>query len=106
MCRRWNPKVLYFNDHGAFELATAYGTLCVRVMHLHLDIRGPDADKVILSDLHNMLLDRWGFDLADNIDIKLDPGARRIEFRQKWWDRSQRKPVEPCGPYSPYSSSG
>lgn len=84
-------KVIDFNDAGAVEMATAYGTLKTRVLSLELDIRGLEAD-ISLGDLHRMLLDKWGFDLSDLIEIRLEPEIRRISFYQKWWDRSERKP--------------
>jgi hypothetical protein len=87
-------KVLDFNDAGACEMATAYGTLKTRTLSLELDIRGPEADKISLAGLHQMLLDKWGYDLSDLIEIRLEPEIRRISFYQKWWDRSERKPSE------------
>jgi hypothetical protein len=85
-------KVLDFNDAGAVESATAYGTLKTRILSLELDIRGIEGD-MSLGDLHRMLLDKWGFDLSDLIEIRLEPEIRRISFYQKWWDRSERKPI-------------
>ena len=51
-------KVIDFNDGGMVESPTAYGTLKTRVLSLELDIRGPEADKISLADLHRMLLDK------------------------------------------------
>jgi hypothetical protein len=87
-------KVLDFNEAGTCEMATTYGTLKTRILSLELDIRGPEGD-ISLGDLHRMLLDKWGFDLSDLIEIRLEPEIRRISFYQKWWDRSERKPVGP-----------
>ena len=83
-------KEISFNDSECVELATAYGTLKTRILRLELDIRGPAAN-ISLGELHQMLLDRWGFDLSDLIEIRLEPEIRRITFSQKWWDRSERK---------------
>lgn len=85
-------KVLEFNDAGTCEMATAYGTLKTRFLKLEFDIRGPEGD-IGFAALHLMLLDKWGFDLSDMIEIKLEPEARIISFFQKWWDRSERKPI-------------
>ena len=85
-------KVLDFNDAGMVEPATAYGTLKTRILSLELDIRGIEGD-ISLGDLHRMLLDKWGFDLSDLIEIRLESEIRRISFYQKWWDRSERKPI-------------
>lgn len=84
-------KVTDFSDRASVETATAYGTLKTRSLTLELDIRGPEAWDLSLGKLHHMLLDRWGFDLQDLIEIRLEPDIRRITFCQKWWDRSQRK---------------
>lgn len=86
-------RVLDFDDAGMCEMATAYGTLKTRILSLELDIRGLEAD-ISLGDLHRMLLDKWGYDLTDLIEIRLEPDIRRISFYQKWWDRSKRKPVK------------
>lgn len=86
-------KVINFNDAGVVEMATAYGTLKTRTLSLELDVRGIEGD-ISLCDLHRMLLDKWGFDLSDLIEIRLEPEIRRISFYQKWWDRAKRKPVE------------
>lgn len=82
-------KLLSFNDAEFVEMATAYGTLKTRAVSLELDIKGPEGN-IKLADLHNMLLDRWGFDLADLVEIRLEPTIHRITFSQKWWDRSER----------------
>ena len=83
-------KVLSFNDSEMVELPTAYGTLKTRVLVLELDIRGLDGN-ISLNELHTLLLTRWGFDLVDLIEIRLEPEIKRISFYQKWWDRSKRK---------------
>jgi len=41
--------------------------------------------------LHTMLLEKWGFDLSDLIEMRVEPEIRRMQFFQKWWDRSERK---------------
>lgn len=84
-------KVLDFNEAGMCDMATAYGTLKTRVLSVEFDIRGLEGN-MSLGELHLMLLDKWGFDLNDLIEIRLEPAIRRISFYQKWWDRSKRKP--------------
>lgn len=91
---KWNPIVIDFNEHGATERPTAYGMLCTRSLRVYHDIRGPDSDHVTLAQMHNRLLDKWGFDLDDLIEIEVRPDARTLTFYQKWWDRSKRKPEE------------
>lgn len=85
-------KEISFNDSEFVEMATAYGTLKTRVLRLELDFLDMAAN-VSLEQLHQMLLDKWGFDLTDLIEIRFEPQIRRISFSQKWWDRSERKPV-------------
>lgn len=85
-------KEKWFSDHGMTEMATAYGTLQTRILELELDIRGLDGE-IRLGELHNELLNRWGFDLSDAIDVKIEPSIRRITFYQKWWNRDARMPA-------------
>jgi hypothetical protein len=85
-------KVLSFNDSEMVEMATAYGTLKTRVLQLEWNTLDVIAN-VTLSELHNKLLEHWGFDLNDLIEIRLEPSIHRISFYQKWWDRSERKPI-------------
>lgn len=84
-------EVIDFNEAGAVEMATAYGTLKTRILILELDILSMEGN-ITLGSLHRMLLEKWGFDLSDLIEIRFEPSIRRITLSQKWWDRSQRKP--------------
>ncbi len=85
-------KVLEFNEAGACEMATAYGTLKTRFLSVEFDICGVEGNMSI-GELHAMLLHKWGFDLSDLIEMRVEPEIRRMQFFQKWWDRSERKSI-------------
>lgn len=88
--------VLYFNEAGSHAPPNAYGTLKTRV--LHLELNSVFDCELRFDEMTNVLLDRWGFDMTDLLEITYDWPAKRIEFRQKWWDRSEREPnIDPNG---------
>lgn len=88
----WTPKVLHFSEGEWVELATAYGALQMR--RLDLGLENFLQAQIDLDTLRSVMLDLWGFDMAGPLDIHIDTDAKRIEFRQKWWNRAARKPAK------------